>query len=566
MAEQNYTIFREIIKIIKDERIKFQKNFLIKSLSLLIAIFVIGSASAQQKQVNIYGLPNLNKGFLIWNCDDVDREFYRVHIMENTITPTDTTVQQVEMYELHDINYVKIKDAYWKNPQPSKWYTVEVEAYNSSNNVIDSSEEILQDVLNSVVPEDGSGEVICNWECVSSNYAYRIMAVDNNGYNYTQQITYDYYDENAGIGVPHYRWFSVDEFNWYVYGSNGTGGTGSPTWHGMPGGWDIPQNTEDLSDVGGKIIRLDNTQDSYFCDSQGAEITSPKVWGIQKALGPWAGGKYYYRIGLTANHCGDADMWYMINFLNDENENGIPNIPTLACDANLAEGCGPGGDHTGGSGGFDEVEVDPDCGVVFNYTSEWGGGAIGSSIDSDFGCLADDGDITDGAVGIGTFLASTELFQIVRLDENPKTILLSSGEDYVDSTGTPISMSINLDPGLYKILAKTPNKGLRYTLADVKNNTNISLQHKDYFDALVFPNPLTDDIFKIHIQTSARLNVQYDIYDAQGNPLWSQKFNLPKDHDADHTINHNVQLPSGVILHKFEFEDGSIETYTTLKM
>ncbi len=530
-------------------------------------MLLAASSQAQPKGLEVYGLPNLNKGYLIWNCDDPDREFYRVYIIENSITPSGTSQVTMDMHELHDINYLKIKDDYWKIPQADKWYTAEVKAYDDNNNVLYSSEEILQDVLSSAGPEGGFGEVICNWECVSSNYAYRIMATDYNGFNYSQRTTFDYYDENAGIGVPHYRWFSDTEFSNYTgYGITASG-TGSPEWHGMPDGWQIPDNQNGLDDVGGKIIRLDNSWDSYFCDSQGGEITSPEVWGIQKALGPWAGGEYYYRYGYGSNLCEGnqaLDLGNMIIFMNNQNENNLPNIPTLACSANLAAGCGPNGGHTGG--GFNEVEADAHCGIIFDYTANSGGGAFGAAIDSDFGCLPDVGESIDGVVGFGTFLASTELFQIVRLDENPKTILLSSGEDYVDSTGTPISMSINLDPGLYKILAKTPNKGLRYTLADVKNNTNISLLHKDYFDALVFPNPLTDDIFKIHIQTSARLNVQYDIYDAQGNPLWSQKFNLPKDHDADHTINHNVQLPSGVILHKFEFEDGSIETYTSLKM
>ena len=436
-----------------------------------------------------------------------------------------------------------------------------IEAYDSNNQLIDFIEEELQDVRQSAGPNGGFGEEICNWECVSSNYEYRIRAVDYNGFNFTQMNTLDFVDEE-GIGIPHYRWFDPTEYALY------TTGQGDNAYHGMPAGWIFPGVGQPYV-PGAPIIKIENTPESFFCDINGTQITSQFVWGIQKTLGPWEDGNEYrmydYGINLCSVQYGmepPDGLEALINLMNNQNDN--PNLATLACAANLSEGCSEFNDNDDG-GVFDEDEIDEvvECNTVFTYTSQWG--PIGDAIDVDFQCLPSSGSIINGEISIGSFLASSELFQIVELDESPETILLSSASDYVDPTGSPISLNLDLKPGLYQIIAKTPQKGVRYTIAEVKGDLNLSLLHKDYFDALVFPNPILGNSFNLQIQTSARLNVEYEILDSQGNLVWQQFFKFKKNHSASHAIQPNVQLPNGLIMHRFVFEDGSSETYTSLK-
>lgn len=536
-----------------------------KTIYLSIAMLFLSVMSLAQSSLNIYGLPNLNKGYAVWNCDDPDLSYYRVHILENTLSGNTLNQTLLERHELWGINYLKVKDDFWKTSHSDKWYTIQVLAFNSSGNQISVDEEDLQDVINSAGPEGGFGETLCNWECVSSNYAYRIQAYDYNGFNYIQMNTFDYVNE-AGIGVPHYRWFDPVEYDMYT--DEGFG-SGSSNYHGMSSGWNFPEVGEPYVE-GAQIIKLENTSDSYFCDVNGTQITSNYVYGIQKALGPWEDGNEYrmydYGVNLCLVQYGMAPpdgLGALINLMNNENDD--PNLPTLACAANLGAGCGSNGNGTPDDGIFDDIEIEAEveCGIIFTYNSIWG--PIGDAIDSDFDCLPPSNLIIDGEIAIGTFLASTEVFQIVELDESPETILLTSASDYIDASGEPISMSLNLEPGLYKIIAKTPNKGLRYTIAEVDNRINLSLLHKDYFSAVIFPNPIINNNYNIQMQASARLNVLYELFDSQGNLLWKQSFNLKDGHDESHQIDPGLQIPSGMLLHKFSFEDGSSETYTTLR-
>ena len=87
----------------------------------------------------------------------------------------------------------------------------------------------------------------------------------------------------------------------------------------------------------------------------------------------------------------------------------------------------------------------------------------------------------------------------------------------------------------------------------------------NYLDVNIFPVPLPiEDWFSISFKALATLKFDYYIHDEQGNQLVNRKFVLHKDHERTTKINAK-NLPSGLLFHKFVFEDNSIIQMTTIK-
>lgn len=73
--------------------------------------------------------------------------------------------------------------------------------------------------------------------------------------------------------------------------------------------------------------------------------------------------------------------------------------------------------------------------------------------------------------------------------------------------------------------------------------------------------------FKINIETPINVSIDYELWDNNGNKLWSQKFEVSKTTDGPVTIpiNPDIAIPSGALINKFIYSDGSVKTMNTIK-
>jgi hypothetical protein len=114
-------------------------------------------------------------------------------------------------------------------------------------------------------------------------------------------------------------------------------------------------------------------------------------------------------------------------------------------------------------------------------------------------------------------------------------------------------------------MVKKSGHGVFFIVFEVREPFKMQVQLKDYFQALLFPNPHTLNVVKANITTTAALAVHYALFDHMGNVLHTRHFSLPKNHSGQHSLNFQGQLPNGLLYHKFTFQDGSHKTYTTTK-
>ncbi len=71
-------------------------------------------------------------------------------------------------------------------------------------------------------------------------------------------------------------------------------------------------------------------------------------------------------------------------------------------------------------------------------------------------------------------------------------------------------------------------------------------------------------VTRIHIE---KLTSKFDyvLLDFNGNELYRKTFVVQKDHSRVHVIKPKEDMPSGVLVNRFEFSDGSVKSFQTIK-
>jgi hypothetical protein len=95
------------------------------------------------------------------------------------------------------------------------------------------------------------------------------------------------------------------------------------------------------------------------------------------------------------------------------------------------------------------------------------------------------------------------------------------------------------------------------------NTTPILLA--DILNANIYPVPIIGNEFNIKLNAEEMLNVVYTLHDANGTELHRQNINVPKNQEINRTIRPKNNIPNGIILHRFTFDDGSVKTIETIK-
>jgi hypothetical protein len=91
------------------------------------------------------------------------------------------------------------------------------------------------------------------------------------------------------------------------------------------------------------------------------------------------------------------------------------------------------------------------------------------------------------------------------------------------------------------------------------------IQMADLLNAIIFPVPLIGNEFNIKLNADEILKVLYTLHDANGTELHRQNINVPKNQEITRTIRPKTNIPNGIILHRFTFDDGSVKTIETIK-
>lgn len=282
-----------------------------------------------------------------------------------------------------------------------------------------------------------------------------------------------------------------------------------------------------------------------------------QVLGVQKSLGPWQNiGSEACSVVGTSQDWSDFPINNMLNLFNQNSNisNWVGNIDPqlyvadeLYCPTESASGV-----------------YDPD-------DIEWAENCSEILEDNGFIDLDEDTDFDNYDALLAYALCNGHIYGQIA-----ETVISSHNElepgvlyhfhqaDYQNADGSFILPEFTLDAGVYSIASyfSDGSKSILYLDNDerVVNNSQLC----SFLDAIVFPVPIMGNSFNLQLHATAQLKFQYELVELNGNMVYSEKYEVENGHNKNHTISLNT-IPSGILLHRFKFQDGSVKVIETSK-
>ena len=502
---------------------------------------------------------------------------------------------------------MRLDKSLWNLNTPGTLNYATLMGFNSSDSVILSATNVLETDFPPIgEPTYYKG---CQWTCIADNYSYRIQQfkrLDNPDQgHYTIQPAFHLDDEGTGTQIPYYRYFDnaeiVNYTNNFGYYNPSGGITGydsygepiydvpidmNPAFHGIPD-WSSPIALENSINFYKFEQYDDENSNITYKASNGSVISAPFVYALRKYTGWWRSGGIRvpgngdYNIN---NDCLSHDITWAIGQINGSSSNlafiqsySTPypnfdyhpdNVRDLFCTAPVGGGTttlNPFSywDCIYAAGFFDNIADGIED--AQDATSYWEYLAAVADCNESAGSSGNGGGPGTG-VTPDDIISNIEYLGIERFGASSDSLIRTYfHSDLIDSLGNYIQTSNQiLEPGLYKMSFKFPLTDLGYIIFENKKRVNSTLPLSSFLDATIFPVPLQDDYkFSINLTTTARSEFTYELLDFNGNLVYTKNFLLEKDHDKDHLIISDVQIPTGLLLNRFIFNDGSSFTITT---
>lgn len=412
---------------------------------------------------------------------------------------------------------------------------------------------VEQGPINVPVGHISYSEEYHSWDCHSKTYAYKIQALTDVDASGTSVLQMTALKPDISTGFNHYyQW--VDGSDWLSFVGN------APASH-----YGFPQSGPDTTGLGfdylqeynnpfsERIIRLQNVPlNASLYDAYG-QPCSGTVWGIAKVLGDWNTGFRPRTDVLAGTHYYNLQLSGAMAKLNiyKANWDDSGNEPDVSC-YNYSTGALPGGSgqYNGWADGVESIEWNVDGNYAWSNNYYNFGNWLQEIFDL-FNPWSDN--ISPGNYG-GTVNITNEHNVTLSLDYN--NLFTEDGvfNGFSGTIGAGLNkMSISFNNGSY-------TSGYFY----LEEEQDVSISLSDLVGLTVFPNPITENEFNITLNSIATLSFTYNLYDEQGNLIYSKDFSTLGDESARYSIEPNF-IPSGIMLHRLQFEDGSVLERTTIR-
>lgn len=581
----------------------------------------------------IKGSPLSNHGYLILDETAAPSvEFYQVSIISKTYSPSDPlgyTESILKKYEIWDSNFLKIDKAFWDLEQNNSYNIVHVEAYDSNGEMISEEDEVLEYGMGDDRHLEGGPTHFRAdyWDCVSSNYAYRIQqwrSVELPSIGYYSLLPVQQYQDD-GTEIPYYQYFDEVGVNIYTnflqyyppgggYAVDSDGNLEldqngnpvvegpiqmNPAFHGLQGQWNDAYLQSMETDQDDDYVRTFFSFNQYetdgsvnYIDQSGVNLILPTIYALQKYTGWWR--QYPLRMpdegDMQVDGVSGNDLSWAVDLFNDSSSTlyhnqglagsymQIPYHPESYPDLDCAAGFGSITITDGPGVAFWDCVYDYNHGQYWELIFSWEDGTWQPDNVWDWLEIFEDcynsstNDDNDGSGsdsnGGGGVLTDAEMVYIQTLGQRNDTLVGHwSHDDLFTSDGTFVTPSIgNLNPGLYQLGIKLPATDMAYITIETREPLSTSVPLKDLVSATIFPVPIQDDHeFNINFDVAANSNFVYQLFDNVGNLLHEQEYVLKAGHNENHVVRTDDIIPDGILINKFSFRDGSYFTITTTK-
>ncbi|MEX1001025.1 MAG: hypothetical protein WDZ35_02835 [Crocinitomicaceae bacterium] len=306
---------------------------------------------------------------------------------------------------------------------------------------------------------------------------------------------------------------------------------------------------------GNKTIQLTDVKvEDEIRDAENNVLTGT-VYGINKYLGPWAQDPTPVvtaeNIAVEPSTTCNEPIGTMVDILNTNT------FSSWFFDGNpLFCGVGsvgvPSFDHEG-----DEVEFLNNCWTELEAWLEATDGSFAEALEL-FDCKDGDGGGFDWPENVA-------LVNIMPYENPNGEVQVLKKEDLYLPNGEFVSPQITIDEGLYMIGVQFKDASYLTLWFDSVKSRVWNIPYSELLEANIFPVPIQDDEFTLSMTAKAKLKFDYVLYDLNGEELFRRNFVIPKDHSREQIIKIHNGIPSGQLVNKFYFEDGSVLEFQTIK-
>lgn len=439
----------------------------------------------------------------------------------------------IETENLVKKNYCLVPTQYMANPNYLISVTANLNDGTSTNEVVEISTQI---------PGGGHYNLAPSKTCNGRTYAYSIYQYinTNNGSSYfSLQPGYNI-NPSTGEGTPYYQYFDAVMFQQIdlseIINNGLTPSSGIP----FSDYYDIATYSQLLPTVDNiNVICIDNltAPNTPYCDGMDNVITSQKVYGLRKSIGPW------YRDSYN-NSCSIQ----------------TPSV-TLG----------------------NPVASLNDAIAIFNTNIGWPGNCEMHDLVCIPSCFA--GYTIPHAGEIHDIKWDKWLVEFIKhLEElrdrfKPKNtspihnisiscLSFDCGQLF-NMTASDIKLynpELILNPGLY-CSGMQLEDGSYYPVIFEVGATEVNINAmSNFLTATVFPNPFSGNTFSINLSASKDLSFKYNLIDNKGKIIYQSGYKIAAGANESVTIKPNCEIPKGMLINSFIFEDGSQSSVISVKM
>jgi len=472
--------------------------------------------------------------------------------------------QRVWKNEIWKLNYVHIPDEYWMNESPDYAYYINLIGFNADNEELIRTRLGVDKLIGNPFQKEAYPPIItergCGWTCNGPNWAWHIQQWKTSaGSSFYILEDATVYNAEGELIVNYYEYMTVATFNNMANNINGDRAFWEH-WYGISYlDWGFYSPPNNLNSPFHKIPNDGSYKDKLghiiLVNSQQQEVVR-----VHKGLGWWRdfwedGSFIRFETGAISNPASQCvfDRTAMIDFfINNSNiTEYLDPSDVPGCDNNMVLFCpvGPvsGGDEDGGE----------NCTTSWLWR-DWNGDNMVNGIDF-FYYFVMECDDTGGSGSSSSFLTFENI--------SDKTISFTElvVDDFFNENGEFTQPTFTIDKGLIRMNVIMKGGQEKYVVFENNETIEGSIALSSFLNVIIYPVPLQGDDFTINIMADAKLDFTYEMFDFQGNLLHSTNYSVEQWHNEDHLVQSDKPIPSGLILNRFTFRDGSILSITTTK-
>lgn len=315
--------------------------------------------------------------------------------------------------------------------------------------------------------------------------------------------------------------------------------------------------------VGVQIIKLNGVVSGDGLKDASNNTLTGTVYGVKKDLGEWRG------VFIESNEIASGEgqciqnLGYFINRVNSGTDwDGRPN---LTCNGTAVKDNDPPIDNSGSGVGVS-------ANGCFQSVGLW---------EDDDDPNGPEFDIFDFADAIGVCLNNSNAGPITSIwasDIREFTITPIAGgtaggtapvtftkDDFIDQNGNFLFPSITLQPGFYVMGMHFTGANYRSRYFEVSQAKSYAVDVNNILSPTFYQVPIVGNSFIMDLEARVGVSFDYELLDLQGNMIYSERITVPGGQVTQKQIQPTTVIPSGILLNRFVFDDGSVIAKMTSK-